>query len=507
MMLSLFRFFFCSLVVSLPLSCGNPKDAKLPIGENLAGPRFLVKVPQTSPNFPKDGDTHKNLFFLANTNNSNKYKTGSIQVYDTKNVSKPLLTKEIPNFVTSLDVIHDKYVVLTFQLEGEEGASKMEIWEYSFDATTFVTMKRKQTFELTRSKEERIFRNEKKMPLQVISSILAKDINSSSKKSLLVLSCRHGELVTLDVTDLEADKWKAPVHVRNYGENVARQAMVVKDDFLLLFPASSELRTQVPVGSYEYDKEEVFMGVENGPPYKEGVPESKSKSAESLKETTSYYQLAVYDLEQEAQFKSLDQVYVGETFWLHFPLEGAVPAADKKYLRTNFLRAKPARPDSGNKDFYVTHRHAKQQGLDEHEILKLTVEDLTAFRGHLTTESAKKVDEQVKFNFLANLKVQEKPVFKMKDEEKALIGGNPPKQYMFYDFEVLLGPKFFVLSYKNTANYYALLEGEGSNITTKNEANSITQSDWCLLVFPSEYVTIQNSYKNEVTIRKGIITP
>ncbi len=506
-MLKLIRFFFCSLLIFLPLFCGNPKDAKLPIGENLAGPRFLVEVPKESPHFPADSGVKKDLFFLANTNNSNKYKTGSLQVYNRKDVSKPLLTREIPNFATSLDVIHDKYVIVTFQLEGESGISQMQVLEYRFNASTNkLTIDLKKTFELSRSKDERVLHNENKKPLQVITSILANDINSSNKKNLLVLSCRNGEVVTLDVTDPDPDKWKAPVHIRSYGENVARQAMVVKDDFLLLFPASPELRTQVPVGSYEYDKEEVFVGAENAPSYKEGVPESKSQSKESLKESTSFYQLAVYDLQGDQQFENLDKVFVAETFWIHFPLDGSVPAGDKKYLRTNFLRAKP--DSASDKNFYISRRSAKLQGVDEHEILKLTVEDLAPFRAHVKTESPKKVDEQVKFNFLGNLKVEQKPVFKMKDEEKALIGGTPPKQYMFYDFEVLAGPKFFVLSYKNTSNYYALLHGDGSSVKAYHEANSITKSDWGLLIFSSNnYVTIQNGYKNEATIRTGSITP
>ncbi len=499
-MLKLIRFFFCSLVIYLPLSCGNPKDAKLPIGDNLAGPRFLAKVPTASPNFPKkNGVDNRELFFLVNTNNANKYQTGSIQVYDREDLLKPLITKEIPNFASTLDVVHNKYVVVTFQREGDDGASQMQVLEYTFDATTNTPrIDLKKTFELTRSKDERAIGDEQKMPLQAISSIL----HSNS----LLFSCRRGELLALDVTDLDADKWKAPVHVRSYGGNVARQAMVVKDDFLLLFPAASELRTQVSIGSYEYDKEEAFAGAESSPVFKEGVPESKSQSGESLKESTSYYQLAVYDLKEDPQFKNLDQVYVGETFWLHFPLEGSVPAADKKYLRTNFLRAKPAGATNPD-DFYLTHRNAKVQGADEHEILKLTVEDLSDFRTHLGGESTKKADEQAKFNFLGKLKVEQKPVFKVKDEEKALLG-NPPKQYMFYDFEILSGPKFLVLSYKNTANYYALLQGDGASVSTHYEANSITKSSWGLLVFPSNnYVTIQNGYKNEATIRTDKFTP
>jgi hypothetical protein len=65
-----------------------------------------------------------------------------------------------------------------------------------------------------------------------------------------------------------------------------------------------------------------------------------------------------------------------------------------------------------------------------------------------------------------------------------------------------------VLSYKNTANYYALLQGDGASVSTHYEANSITKSSWGLLVFPSNnYVTIQNGYKNEATIRTDKFTP
>lgn len=470
------RLFIIALGFFLPFSCGNPKDQKLSIGDRISGGKILAKIPQS-----------EDYFFLFNANNYNLYNSGSLHIYSRNDLKKPVSSTEIPSFVSTVLTVREKYIMVTFEAKNKETPASLEVWEYKLDSKgvpSIVGKKFSSSFK--RSKDMKLTEEEAKVDLVPLSS--AKD----TKEERFILTCKGGELFVMDLTEEDPTKWKAPVHVRSYGKTAFREALVVVDNMLLLFPSFSDST----LGSFGYDKKEET---------KDGVPLTQVAKANTLKERTSAYQLVTYDLEQSLQFKKFEDVYYDESFWLSFDLEGRKAGKKEKFFRTNFFRVRLA-PEAEENTFYISQRSSVLNEKVRYQILKLKVDELSALRKATKANEGKPEKERAKFDLMSKLHFSEKPLFEVDDDEKKSFAEDP-REYKLYDFEAFpqgeLEPNFAAVSYNYRSKHYFLLAGKGAKVKRVHEARQTSKSDWELLVWGKDYVTIQNSYKEEAKLISG----
>lgn len=509
-LIKVFAFVFC--LSFLARSCGNEKDEKLLIGERLSGVKFLESVPGSD-----------DLFFAVNTNNYNLYLSGSLQVYSKGDLKKPLLTKEIPSFATSIRTYvaenAQSYLVLTFEPETSKVDPEIIIWPYSLTdqdgEEVFAFGDEKYSYTLKSSPKETLPENEDPKSLLPIATLIKRVQREKNGPFThrLAISCNRGQLLVMDLFDGDPSKWKAPVHVRSFGKYAKREALIAtQDDLLLAFPAfSDEAKKEFLTEGHDkkMKKEEGFNG-----------PKSELTRKESLRRNLSPYQLVVFDLREELNFVSYrDDVnqYLKETAWLSFDMDGEVKGKDDEgveelYYRTNFLRAMPASDAADNKTFYVSQRSSLLNVSVKNQIHKLTVKaDLRDKIGKagITKEEGKE-DEVVEIDLDETLIFDKKPAFLVKDDDSRTTSKDP-RVYSLFDFRVTTAEsdskpvRFAAISYNYKKKFYLLLEGEGTEVSRKYEERSTSKSYWALAYWEKDktYVTVKNAYKAEAELVSG----
>ena len=491
MMMILGRF-FCLAALLLSFSCGNRREVKLSIKDKFAGVKLLAKVPQS-----------KDLFFLFNVNNYNQYTSGSFHAYSRSDFSKKITPSiETPSFASTVNIVKNKYLVASFESLSKEEPAQIGVWSYTFEVNdageeVLSVDSKGLFFSVKRSSESGLSVKNLEEGAVPVSSLLSK----TSEGDRLVLSCSKGELFVMDLSSDDSSAWKAPVHVRNYGTTSARTSLVAtKDNFLLLFPSFPFLTDTAGF--------EITRGYDKKEELKNGAPKTESNKVNSLKERLSRYQLAVYDLAKDLEFKELKEVYKEESFWLFFDLDKQKvdPSKNERFFRTNFLKAKPA--DEENV-FYLSQRSAIRNESSRHQILKLTVSDLSDFRKYVLSEQEKPVDDRESFDFMSQLDFGSKPLFQIDDEKDGSLLEDS-KRYSFYDFAFFKSDddklNFCALSYNYRSKHYFLLAGQSDKVKVLYEARKTKESYWGLLLWDMDYVTVKNSYKESAELISGNIS-
>ena len=472
-----------------PIHCGNKKDRKTPVGEKLAGVKILSRVPGSN-----------DLFFILVTNNYNLHYTGSIQVRSRKDISKVVVVEEVPSFGTTLQTFKAEdgkdYLALTFEPETSKVAPDFLVRSFTVTTgsdgkETFAFGSKKFEYKLERSSSD-YSSNKKRKTLIPISSL----VHKTTEGLRLAISCNAGELLVMDLSDVDPNKWKAPVHVRSYGKYVKREAMfATKEDILVLMPAFSDvsIKDQFSTG---HDKK---MKIASG----SFAPESEMSQKNALQERTSVYQAGLFDLREKLNFKPYKDVHKKEGFWVSFDMDGESSSSTEAYYRTNFLRAHAVSSDPRTNDtFYVSQRSSLLNVSVKNQIIE--VKALANLRAAIDAGAAD-------FDGMAFFEFNKKPVFELKDEESSSFSKDP-KIYSLYDFVVTKpasGPsnpaRFGAISYNYKKKRYFLLKGSKNVVSTLIQERKTSKAPWGLVYWSdtNKYITVIDSYKKAAKLQSG----